>query len=297
MQPSHPNRQSTLGYLYALLCIFLWSLIPVVSRFGQSEMDNFQFLFWSNLLSLAVVTTCFFFTKSKKPIYKITIKNFFYTSFLGSLGCAFYYLCLYYGYAQSSGIEVLVVQYLWPVFIVLLSIILLKERLKISSILAIILGFLGILIVLTKGNISTVSFSNFSTVLIVALGSFSFALFSVLSKKLNSPNPYLTTVIFFIGGLSLAAFAMVLFSEFKLPSKSELLPVIVNGALINGISYIFWLEALNKIKASTAATLVFITPVLSSIYIVILFNEPFYTSYLFGLALVICSGYLSTRKS
>ena len=49
-------------------------------------------------------------------------------------------------------------------------------------------GFIGVILVITKGNFSTLDFSQIDVLLIVMLGSFAFALFSVLSKivKINA---------------------------------------------------------------------------------------------------------------
>ncbi len=283
------------GLLYAMTCVLLWSFIPVVSRFGQSELDNFQFLFWSNLLSLVVVGIFWLNQKRVQSLIPFTIKQLVYVLFLGFLGCTFYYLCLYYGYANGIGLEVLVIQYCWPLIIVFLSAFLLKERLSILSYCAIAAGFLGILLVLTKGNITKLEFSNLKVTLIVLLGAFSFALFSVLSKKFKG-EPFAVTTFLFIGGVLTAIIALFIFSKFAWPTQAELIPVIINGALINGISYIFWLKALEKIKASTAATLVFLAPVLSSLWIVLFFKEPFYSAYAIGLTLVIFSGLIAIKN-
>lgn len=283
------------GLLYAIACILLWSFIPVVSRFGQANLDNFQFLFWSNSLSLLVVGFFWFIQKSSKPPQTFTIKQFLYILFLGFLGCTFYYLCLYFGYANGIGLEVLVIQYCWPLIMIVLSAILLRERLSFISCAAVAAGFFGILMVLTKGSISELKLANLNVALIVLLGAFSFALFSVLSKKFKG-EPYTITTLLFVGGLITSTFSLFIFSKFAWPTHDELIPVIINGAFINGISYIFWLKALEKIKASTAATLVFLAPVLSSIWIVLFFQEPFYLSYAIGLSLVIISGYISVKN-
>lgn len=283
------------GLLYAITCILLWSFIPVVSRFGQVNLDNFQFLFWSNSLSLLVVGLFWFFQKNSNPPQSLLPKQFLYVLFLGFLGCTFYYLCLYFGYANGNGLEVLVIQYCWPLIMIVLSAILLKERLSLLSYGAVIAGFCGILLVLTKGNISELKFSNLTVALIVLLGAFSFALFSVLSKKFKG-EPYTITTLLFLGGLITSTISLFIFSKFAWPTQDELIPVIINGAFINGISYIFWLKALEKIKASTAATLVFLAPVLSSIWIVLFFKEPFYISYAIGLSLVIVAGLITVKN-
>lgn len=283
------------GLLYAITCILLWSFIPVVSRFGQAELDNFQFLFWSNSLSLIVVGLFWLSQKGNQPILPFNSKQSLYVLFLGFLGCTFYYLCLYYGYANGIGLEVLVIQYCWPLLIIFLSVFLLKERLILLSYCTIAAGFFGILLVLTKGNITKLEFSNINVTLIVFLGAFSFALFSVLSKKFKG-EPYAVTTFLFIGGVLTATIALFIFSKFAWPTKGELIPVIINGAFINGISYIFWLKALEKIKASSAATLVFLAPVLSSLWIVLFFKEPFYNAYAVGLILVIFSGLIAMKN-
>lgn len=289
------SRNKKLGYTYALTCILLWSLIPVVSRLGQSQLDNFQFLFWSNGLSLIVVATCLQFTRGVAALRAFSLAQFSYVLVLGFLGCTFYYLCLYYGYANAAGLEVLVLQYSWPILIIVLSVFILAERLSLQSWMAVVAGFIGIVVVLTKGDLLGLRISSMSTSVIVLCGAFSFALFSVLSKKFAG-EPYSVTTILFVGGLLTSTASLLLFSEFALPQRSELLPVLVNGALVNGISYILWLKALELIPASISAVLVFLSPVLSSLWIVLFFQEPFYISYVLGFALVLGSGYVCVKN-
>lgn len=292
-----PNslQAKTVGLSYALLCVILWSFIPIVSRFGQLKLDNFQFLFWSNLLSFVVVAIPTLYLKKVSLIKTISTSKQIKLILLGTLGCAFYYLCLYYGYANGEGLEVLVVQYSWPVLIVILSAILLKERLTFISVFAASLGFLGIVNVLTKGDLNSLSFDNLFANFIVLIGAFSFALFSVLSKKIQEEE-YITTLLYFLGGILLSTLAMLLLSQFSFPSKQEIIPVVLNGAFINGISYIFWLKALHLIPASLAATLVFFTPVLSTLLIVLIFQEPFLLSNATGLVMVLIAGFLANKQ-
>ena len=287
-------QNKTIGLSYALLCVLLWAFIPVVSRFGQLELDNFQFLFWSNILSLVVVCIPAIYLKKIALLKTINVWKQIKLVLLGSIGCAFYYLCLYYGYAHGKGLEVLIIQYSWPLLIVILSGIILKEKLTFISIAASSIGFFGIINVLTEGNISKLYFSNLSTNLVVLIGAFSFALFSVLSKKIQEEE-YATTILYFLGGTLLSTISMFFFSDFTLPSPKEMLPVILNGAFINGISYIFWLKALSLIPASIAAILVFLTPVISTFLIIFFFKEPFVWANLVGLIMVLVAGFLANK--
>jgi drug/metabolite transporter (DMT)-like permease len=78
-----------------------------------------------------------------------------------------------------------------------------------------------------------------------------------------------------------------------LPTKDSIVPVLVNGLFVNGFSYIFWIKALKEAEASFVAPLVFLTPVLSALYLIIFFQEPLLPVYGIGLLAVIIGGLLN----
>jgi drug/metabolite transporter (DMT)-like permease len=202
---------------------------------------------------------------------------------------------LYFGYANAQGLEVLVIQYSWPIFIVLLSIFILKEKLTIKRLLAVLFGFIGVFLVLTKGNFSDIHLENLSVDILVIIAALSFALFSVLSKKVHL-EPYTMITTYFLTA-TVASFASMLWlSEFALPTKNALIPILINGIFVNGYSYIFWIKALKESEASFVAPFVFLTPVVSAFYLIVFFKEPFLPIYVFGLLAVIIGGLLNNNE-
>lgn len=280
--------------IFVLACVVLWAFIPVVSRIGQQNLDNYQFLFWSSFLSFVVLAISSL-VAGKKGVFKTyTARNLLIAFGLGFLGAFLYYLLLYFGYAKAKGLEVLVIQYTWPIFIVIFSAWLLKEKLTWKSILSCTLGFIGVLIVLTKGDFSQLYFADISVDLIVLLAAGVFGLFSVLGKKVDF-EPLTVTTLFFLSATVLSFFSMIVFSSFQLPTGSSIIPILGNGILINGFSYVLWLKGLSYAKASSTAPLVFITPILAAILIVIFFKEAFLPVYLIGLMLVVVAGLISGK--
>jgi drug/metabolite transporter (DMT)-like permease len=224
------------------------------------------------------------------------LKEWGYLSFLGLLGTYIYYLFLYLGYSRASGMEVLVIQYTWPIMILVLSVFILKERLNARKVIAIILGFLGVLLVLSKGAVSEIELNNPRVIILVAIGAFCFALFSVLSKNIKRASLAVTS-IYFLAATVASFLSMLYFSEFALPSSVELFPVLLNGVLVNGLSYMFWLSALKSAEASYLAPFVYITPILSAIYLILFFDEPMLTVYGVGLACVIAGGLVNSLST
>ncbi|MCP4297697.1 MAG: DMT family transporter [Proteobacteria bacterium] len=277
------------GTFYVLLCVASWALIPVVAKTGQTTLDNHQFLFWSSVVSFLVLVVLLTFSGRSGEVRHYTLKDWTYLGFLGLLGTYLYYLFLYLGYSQADGMEVLVIQYTWPVFIVLFSIPILNERLSYRKVISIMLGFTGVIIVFSKGEFQSINVSNPSVILLVGVGAVCFALFSVLSKNVNK-EPLGVVSIYFLSA-SIASFvSMLFFSEFATPSITELWPVLINGIIVNGFSYLFWLIALRSTDASYLAPFIFITPVLSAVYLIIFFNEPIVPAYVVSLICVVVGG-------
>lgn len=278
--------------IYVLICVSLWGLIPVVARLGQSSLDNHQFLFWSSLVSFIVLFLNASFSGKLKEAKTYTIKDWSFIFFLGLLGTYIYYLFLYLGYAEGKSLEVLVIQYTWPIVVVALSIFILKEKLTYKKSIALLLGFIGVVTVLTKGDFNQIDVSNPSVIMLVGAGAFCFALFSVLSKRIHK-STLVVVSFYFLAALIASFLSMLYFSSFKMPSVDELLPILLNGFLVNGYSYIFWNKALKLTEASYLAPFTYIAPILSAIYLVVFFNEPFLWVYLIGLLFIIAGGLIN----
>lgn len=284
-----------MAIVYALLCVLAWSCIPVAAKLSQdgNALDSYQLLFWSNLLSCLVVAP---FALRRQSIRAMTrVKALAFSALLGALGCFFYYLCLYYGYAHANSVDVLITQYTWPAIMAILGIILLREHLTRAKILGITLGFIAAIIVISKGNFTQLSLQNPSVLLVVLLGSIGFALFSVLSKKDRAFPPSTSVFLYFAFATLFSLIALLWQSELAFPPQSTLAPLLINGAFINGLSYLLWIRALSMADASKIAPLVYFAPVLSVIWLVIIFREPFYPAYAVGIALTVISGLIIGR--
>lgn len=278
--------------LFTLLCVFCWAFIPVVSKLGQVNLDNYQFLFWSNLFSCLVLFLSTIACGKLKRFFSYNASQISISLFLGLLGTCIYYLLLYFAYAHAKGLEVLVLQYTWPIFVTILSVIILKEKVTLRILTATLIGFIGIVVVLSKGNISQINLSNLYLDLLVIMAGCIFGLFSVLSKKFSF-EPITFTAYCYLSGAFFSFITMCMFSKVILPPFNSLHLIILNGALINGFSYIFWILALKYGNASFVAPFVFLTPVIAAFLIVVLFKEPMLPAYLIGLFLVIIAGLLS----
>jgi drug/metabolite transporter (DMT)-like permease len=294
MSSHNPNKAIVL----ALFCVIVWSLLAVIAKVSTSDISPLQFLFLSNVLSALVLGCLVFFLRSSIENCIEQIKrNAILTSYLGFLGCFLYYLCLYYGYSKSNAVTVLVVQYLWPILAVLLSSFILREKGSSKNVLLALLGFAGVVIVATKGEVNSANFGSLPVLAVVFIGSLSFALFSVLSKKLNC-HALVAAFLFFAWAALFSLIAVLYDGGIRLPSSAQAwLCLFVNGMIVNGLSYYWWLRALQLGQVSRIAPLVFLTPILACIWLVLLLDEPFFASYAVGLILCVAAGFMAATNS
>jgi drug/metabolite transporter (DMT)-like permease len=280
--------------ILALLCVISWSLVGVISKVGTADISPLQWLFLSNVLSAVVLGCLTFFLRNSIGNCLGQIKsNAFQTSYLGFLGCFLYYLFLYYGYSKTNAITVLVVQYLWPIMAVLLSPFILREKSSGKSIFIALLGFAGVVIVASKGDATAAHVNDLSVLAVVFIGALSFALFSVLSKKLPC-HALIAAFLFFAWASLFSLIAVCLDSGIAFPSSTQAwLGLFINGLIINGVSYFWWLRALQLGQVSRIAPLVFLTPILACIWLVLLLNEAFFPSYAVGLMLCVAAGFMA----
>ncbi|WP_035586297.1 DMT family transporter [Hippea jasoniae] len=257
--------------IYVFLCIILWALIPVASKHVLKGMNNFAMLFFSNIISTAVMFIYLAFSKKLNELKSLNLHSLFYLSFVGFLGGFIFYIFLYKAFSLSSAQEVFIINYTWPVLIVLFSVPILHEKLTAKELFSLFLSFIGIIIIATKGNILNLKITNLAGDILAFFAAVSFALFSVLGKKTDVDE----SVAVFVYFLSSTIFDILTYNFIKINfiDKSVLFWLILNGLFINGISYIFWFKALKGAKAALISNLVYLTPFVSLIFISLFLQE------------------------
>ena len=282
------------AYIYLFLTIFLWSLIPLISKLAGIEVPLSIYLLLSNFLSFFITSVFIDFSTIQKNIDKELIKRVALFGFLGVFG---YYLLLYYAYSMSEDtILIVIVQYLWPSLMVLFSFLLLREPLSVRKILALFLAFLAFLLTATKGFSLLPSVSNIKALIVAFIAANFFALYSVLSKKFVTNDIYLEVALTFL----FAFFYSFIFYIFNRQSFDFDLRgwifILINGLFINGISYLFWIKAIQKIELSIAAVYLFLTPLLGALWVILFLDASLEVYYLFSLALIALSIIFINRK-
>ncbi|MBD2104441.1 DMT family transporter [Leptolyngbya sp. FACHB-261] len=293
------NKQNK-SYLYLGLCILLWASIPVASKKILVELDNLQMLFYSTIFSCLIMSSLLLRQRKVTLSRKYSLRDYSVMVFLGFLGNYLYYIFLYGALALTTASEGFILAYTWPILVLVLASVILKEKMTLKRLIAIAISFLGIVLIVTRGNLLAVSFTNLTGDVMAVVGAFVFALFSVLGKKYNFDKT-LSVFVYFASALFFVTLTMFAFSSFQWPSSPVFFWLLYNGFLVNGISYIFWFKALEYGDTAVISNALYLTPFLSLVYISLFLSESIAWSSILGL-IVIVSGIIlqsvgQSRKS
>lgn len=274
-----------ISYIFLALCVVLWAFIPVASKKILKELDNIQMLFYSTIFSFITMLFVLFIQDKLKVFKMYSPKDYIIMVLMGFLGAYIYYIILYKAFSLTTAQEAYLIIYIWPILLLLLSFIFLKEQITWRKIVAVIISFLGIFIIITKGKVHSFSFTNIKGNLLALIGAFVWASFSLTGKKYNFDRT-VSVFIFFFTALILVFFTIIFKGSLKIPSFKVFSWLLFNGILINGISYIFWLKALEIKNTGIISTSIYLTPFISLIYIKLFLNEKIMLSSLLGLLMV-----------
>jgi len=214
---------------------------------------------------------------------------------LGILANYFYHLCFNNSLRFISVSEAITLNYLYPVIIVVLASLILKEKITKIRVLGCLLGFAGLVVAVAGGQITLPGHSvNFGLPLVV-LAAFCYALFSVLLLVFKYE---VITVMFMsiITGLIFVASHILLFSSFALPEPKEWIGLAYIGTLPLALGSILWLKAMKIIGASRVAILMYFTPVIGILIAHLALAETPDLYLFLGMGMIIGGNILSNFK-
>lgn len=280
-------KQQTRAYLFALSAILFWSTMSSAFNITLRFIDYTQLLLWASLSSLLILFTILILQKKLSLLKTLELKDYLRSAILGLLNPFLYYFILFKAYTLLKAQEAGTLNYIWPIVLVLFSIPLLKQKISYKSIIAIIISFLGIIIISTEGNILTLQFSNILGVSLAAGSAIFWALYWILNMK-DKRDDILKLFINFCFGFFYILITCLILGIIDFPSTNALIGSVYIGFFEMGITYFFWLKALSfSINTAKVSNLVYLSPFLALIFIRITVGETILVSTVVGLAFII----------
>jgi len=211
------------------------------------------------------------------------------------LNPAVYYLVLFKAYDLLPAQEAQPLNYTWALTLSLLSIPLLKQRLSLWEIAALILGYAGVFVISTHGDFTAFRLSNPLGVALALGSAFIWALYWIYNTK-DPRDPVVCLFLSFAFGLPWTFVICLFFSSLHLSTIQGLLGTAYVGCFEMSVTFVLWLLALrSSVSTARVSMLIFISPFFSLVFIRFFVGERILPSTIVGLGLLV-AGLLLQRK-
>ena len=166
-----------------------------------------------------------------------------------------------------------------PIFIALLGWLVLRERLRWVQASGILLATVGVLLVVTRGDLALLSAGSFGTPgdFLVLVSALNWAVFSILSRRGLRAFPA-TLMMFYVMGFGWFFTSLLLIAGPGLSEISHLslfgwLGILFLGIFCSGLAYIFWYDALQALPVAQAGAFVYLEPFVTLVIAAIVLGE------------------------
>lgn len=294
------GRQKNLIFAVALVPPTLWATSIVAAKVVVNSLPPFTSATVRFIMASVIMWGLWvaFPDQQQRPEGRdwiwLAIAGFFQTSL--------YFALQYAGVELTSAANASVIVNVRPIFVAILAIFLLGEKLSPKTVTAIALGFVGVLIVTSQGSLKNLSLSttHFLGDMLIVLNALSGAIGLVLTKKVLRkfrPLPALVYTISFgaIGLLPFAGFEM--WQRGGVPPASWLpwLLLVYQAVFCSVAAHFLWNNVLVRLEAAQSAVFLYVSPIVGVILANLLLGEALTIYLAIGAVLVLVGAYQTTR--
>jgi drug/metabolite transporter (DMT)-like permease len=228
-------------------------------------------------------------------------KDWGYFALLGFLGITFHQWLQSTGLVTAQATTTGWIVASTPIFMALLGFIVLKESLRWEQVLGIVLATFGVLLVVTKGNLSALARGRFGTPgdILILISAVNWAVFSALSRSglKRLPATHMMFYIMTFGWLfsSVLFFATPNLKPISHISWNSWLALVFLGVFCSGIAYIFWYDALQALPVAQTGAFLYIEPIVTVIVAAIILSERLLFATLLGGIIILIGVWLVNR--
>ena len=278
--------------LQIIISMIIWGSIGIFVKY--INMPSLEIAFMR-----AAVAACFlliigiFNKKKKKSLYNR--KNLMLLIGSGA-AIGLNWVLLFQAYKFTTISNATLSYYFAPVFIILLSPIVLKEKFTPVKLLSVFGALAGLFLILA--NQSQASLGQFNHIKGMTFGILAAVLYAgvvLLNKYIKDFSGFDMTFI----QITTAALVLVPFiisrRQLHIESLNILLLILVVGIVHTGVAYLIYFSAIKNVRAQSAAMLSYIDPVSAILFGTLLLSEPVNIMQILGGLLILGSTFVGER--
>lgn len=292
-----PEKEKSIytAYFKLLAAIAMWGGSFIATKIAVQDVSAVTVVWLRFLIGTLILGV---FAWNKNEISIPSRKDSLELLWLGFLGITLHQWLQSTGLVTSEASTTAWLVSTSPVFMAILGWIFLKEQLSWKTAAGILLATLGVLLLVTKGDITSIFHNGFGAPgdILIMISAPNWALFSVLSRPILKRFPSSTVTFYvFLYGWLLTSIQFIFgryWLEFSQISLSGWISIAFLGVFCSALAYIFYNDGLKALSSSQVGAFLYFEPFVATIVATIVLSEEMVPAALAGGGVIILGVWL-----
>jgi drug/metabolite transporter (DMT)-like permease len=287
----------TKAYLFIMCSLIGGALFPIAFKIAvDNNVNIYSFMFLAYLIASAasfVMVVANKKTSRLKSYFKVP-KEFLFIGLLGFINLAFVDYGMIYAEKFISASLATVVYRTQPLLMLMFLPLLLRERVTKIQMGALMLGFAGIYIALSRGSASIFFGADAGIILFLVSMTLISAFATVYLKRYNTDME--STMFIFNSFAAVIAFGLFLLTGAQLPAFNfnSAMSLLYIGIAANAIVPFCYYSGFRILKTTFVTNLYFLSPFITILFAGVFLSEPIYPYYIV-IAVLVAVGLLAQK--
>jgi drug/metabolite transporter (DMT)-like permease len=280
------------GNIIGISAILLWSTLALFTVI-TNDIPPFE------LVSISFFVASFiglFMLRIQKHSFGVLFALPWYAYIIGIAGLFGYHFFYFFALKNAPIVEANLLNYLWPLLIVLFSALLPNEKLRWFHIVGSLCSLLGAILLVSKNGSIQIENEYFWGYLFAVFAALTWSSYSVLSKRLAHIPTYSVTAFCILT----AFFSMICHLSFEttvIPTFTQLLGAIALGLGPVGGAFYLWDYGMKNGNIKILGSLAYFAPLLSTFLLIIFLDASMTMTIALACFLIIMGSLISSAKN
>ena len=291
----NPSNQRWWAYALPMIAVLIWSLNITVTRYVAEFISPISISFYRWLIAFVLMSPFVLLSVWK---YRTEIRQHAWQfAVLGACGMVFYqglaYSAAHYTTATNMGI----INAFTPIFTIFISMFILKEMPTRYAVIGGILSFLGLLYVMSQGNLqSLMHLAGHWGDLLMILAVFLYAFYGVFLKKWQIKIPLLTSLYVQIAFALLFHLPFVFVLGLDVINSQNVGSVLYAGVFPSIVAPLVWMMAVQYIGPNRTSIFMNVMPIGTALIAYFWLNEAWTIYHTIGGVIILLGIALAQKR-
>ncbi|MER2079551.1 DMT family transporter [Psychrobacillus psychrotolerans] len=278
-----------------LLSMIIFGTIGVFVRY--IDLSSSEIALLRGLIGSLFLTTVMFLMKKK--ISWAIVKVNALILLLSSIALGGNWIFLFQAFKHTTLSNATLSYYFAPVIVLIVSPLVLKEKLSVKKIICIAVAMLGMLFIVGNGGVNTSGLNDLIGIGYGLMAAVLYASLMLLNKFIKNMDGLETTVLQ-LGTATILLMPYVFFTEgFGIleVSSSSIPFILILGVIHTGIGFLLFFSGMQKLKGQSIAALSYADPITSLVISALILQEQMTFVQILGGALLLGATFVSENNS